>query len=74
MEISKLDKNISLEDFLNAYKIPGVGPKLSKSISDKVKNASTLRNLLEENNLKQVLLEVDGLGGNLSKNIMLTFS
>lgn len=72
MEISKLDKNISLEDFLNAYKIPGVGPKLSKNISDKVKNASTLRNLLEENKLKDVLLEVDGLGGNLSKNIINT--
>lgn len=70
MEISSLNKDISLEEFINSYKIPGIGPKLSKSISDKVKNINTLRNLLEENNLNEVLKEIDGLGENLAKNVL----
>lgn len=69
MEISKLDKDISFEDFLEEYKIQGVGPKLSKDISKKLVNVATLRNLLEENKLEEVLLEIDGLGKNISKNI-----
>ncbi len=69
MDVSKLHNDITLEEFLKQYKIPGVGPVLSKEIADKVRNASTLRNLLEENNLKYVLKDIDGLSDKTSEKI-----
>ena len=70
MDVSKLSNDISLEEFLKQYKIPGVGPVLSKGIADKVRNASTLRNLLEENTLGYALKEVDGLSEKMSDKII----
>ena len=69
MDVSKLHNDITLEEFLKQYKIPGVGPVLSKEIADKVRNASTLRNLLEENNLQYVLKDIDGLSDKTSEKI-----
>ena len=70
MDISKLNKDISLEEYLNKCKIPGVGPVLSKGIANKVRNASTLRNLLEENTLIHALKEVDGFSDKMSDRVI----
>lgn len=72
MDIEKLKKDISLEEFINAYKIPGIGPSLSKKISEKVININTLRNLLEENSLDVVLKEIEGLGTKVSEKVIET--
>lgn len=62
LDISKLNKNISFEDFLVSCKIPGIGQVVSKQIAEKVINVSTLRDLLEEKEIKPVLMEISGIG------------
>lgn len=74
ISIDKFPKDISLDVFINRCDIPGVGIETARKIANAVRNITTLRDIIEEGNLRDSLKDVPGISESIIEALQKKFS